>query len=91
MKGEKSEVPDFIQVSLRSRVKRVRVVKTSDRRIYLLIIHQLENYVELRVVVPHSGRVEPYIQFKLIHQDHSTHQLLELEDVHILDWPGQGV
>lgn len=91
VQGEKSEVPDFIQVSLRSRVKRVRVVKTSDRRIYLLIIHQLENYVELREVVPHSGRVDSYIQFILAHQDHSTHQLLDLEDVHILDWPGQGV
>lgn len=67
MQGEKSDVPDFIQVSLRTRVKRVRVVKTSDRRIYLLIIHQLENYVELREVMPLSGRVDPYIQFVLAH------------------------
>ena len=57
----------------------------------MLIIHQLENYVELREVMPLSGRVDPYIQFVLAHQDHSTHQLLNLEDVHILDWPGQGL
>ena len=91
MQGEKSEVPDFIQLSLRSRVKRVRVVKTTDQRIYLLIIHQLDNYVELRQVMPHSGKADPYIQFVLAHQDQSTHQLLDLEDVHILDWPGQGL
>lgn len=89
--GEKSAVPDFIQLSLRSRVNRVRVVKTSDQRIYLLIIHHLENFFELREVLPHSGRVDPYIQFILAHQDHSTHQLLELVDVHILDWPAEGV
>ena len=38
--------------------------------------------------MPHSGKVDPYIQFVLAHQDQSTHQLLDLEDVYILDWPG---
>ena len=86
--GSKSDVPDFIQVSLRERVKRVRVVKTADRRVYLLMIHQRDNIVELREILPPSGRVDPYIQLILPHQDQETHQMLDLEDVHLLDWPG---
>lgn len=37
----KSEIPDFLQVTLKARVKRVRLVKAGggDKKLYLLIIH----------------------------------------------------
>lgn len=70
-------------MQLKSRVKRVRVIK-HERRVFLLIIHQQENFVEVREVMPQTGRADPYIQFVLTHMDHNTQEMLSLEDVHLL-------
>jgi len=68
-------------------VKRVRIVK-NENRLFILILHQAENIVEIREIMIQTGVTEHRASIIFTSIDEITKQLLTLEDILLVEREG---